>query len=161
MLVEAATDAVVQILCSGCQSDGENMWTGDWTPDRAAVNASEPTTEYRIKVVEYSYGLVGRSSPLTVVDGAFDPTPRPTPTPTPAPTPAASNPTAVPVPAPTMLPTENTLSMELHGADGHLVPLAERQWLLRGEAGGPARFTATRTRAGRSRSGSAARAGTG
>ena len=61
MLVEAATDAVVQILCSGCQSDGENMWTGDWTPDRAKVNASLPTTLYRIKVVEYSYGLVGLS----------------------------------------------------------------------------------------------------
>ena len=66
MLVEAATDAVVQILCSGCQSDGENMWTGDWTPDRAAVNASEPTTEYRIKVVEYSYGARG---PLVAPDG--------------------------------------------------------------------------------------------
>ena len=145
MLVEAATDAVVQILCSGCQSDGENMWTGDWTPDRAAVNASEPTTEYRIKVVEYSYGLVGRSSPLTVVDGAFDPTPRPTPTPTPAPTPEASNPTAVPVPAPTMLPTENTLSMELHGADGHLVPLwqsGDGGYLAAGEAvTGTLRFT--------------------
>ena len=69
----AATDAVVQILCSGCQSDGENMWTGDWTPDRAKVNASLPTTLYRIKVVEYSYGLVGRSSPLTVQDGVFVP----------------------------------------------------------------------------------------
>merc|ERR550514_228690 len=109
MLVEAATDAVVQTLCSGCQSDGENMGTFDWTPDRATVAPASPTTEYRIKVVEYSYGLVGRSSPLTVVDGAFDPTPRPTPTPTPAPTPEASNPTAVPIPAPTMLPTENTL----------------------------------------------------
>ena len=145
MLVEAATDAVVQILCSGCQSDGENMWTGDWTPDRAAVNASEPTTEYRIKVVEYSYGLVGRSSPLTVQDGVFDPTPRPTPTPTPAPTPEASNPTAVPVPAPTMLPTENTLSMELHGADGHLVPLwksGDGGYLAAGESvTGTLRFT--------------------
>merc|ERR1719324_347784 len=145
MLVEAATDAVVQTLCSGCQSDGENMWTGDWTPDRAKVDASLPTTEYRIKVVEYSYGLVGRSSPLTVQDGVFDPTPRPTPTPTPAPTPKASNPTAVPIPAPTMLPTENTLSMELHGEDGHLVPLwksGDGGYLAAGESvTGTLRFT--------------------
>merc|ERR1719460_2570989 len=145
LLVEAATDAVVQILCSGCQSDGENMWTGDWTPDRAKVDASLPTTLYRIKVVEYSYGLVGRSSPLTVQDGVFDPTPRPTPTPTPAPTPEASNPTAVPIPAPTMLPTTNTLSMELHGADGHLVPLwksGDGGFLAAGEAvTGTLRFT--------------------
>merc|ERR1719324_1969479 len=145
LLVEAATDAVVQILCSGCQSDGENMWTGDWTPDRAKVDASSPTTLYRIKVVEYSYGLVGRSSPLTVQDGVFDPTPRPTPTPTPAPTPEASNPTSVPIPAPTMLPTENTLSMELHGADGHLVPLwksGDGGYLAAGEAvTGTLRFT--------------------
>ena len=147
MLVEAATDAVVQTLCSGCQSDGENMWTGDWTPDRAAAwpSPASATTEYRIKVVEYSYGLVGRSSPLPVVDGAFDPTPRPTPTPTPAPTPEASNPTAVPIPAPTMLPTENTLSMELHGADGHLVPLwksGDGGYLAAGESvTGTLRFT--------------------
>merc|ERR1712091_129245 len=95
--------------------------------------------EYRIKVVEYSYGLVGRSSPLTVQDGVFDPTPPP------APTPEASNPTAVPIPAPTMLPTTNTLSMELHGADGHLVPLwksGDGGFLAAGEAvTGTLRFT--------------------
>merc|ERR1719353_76659 len=59
--------------------------------------------------------------------------------------PEASNPTAVPIPAPTMLPTTNTLSMELHGADGHLVPLwksGDGGYLAAGEAvSGTLRFT--------------------
>merc|ERR1719353_1545759 len=59
--------------------------------------------------------------------------------------PEASNPTSVPIPAPTMLPTENTLSMELHGADGHLVPLwksGDGGYLAAGESvTGTLRFT--------------------
>jgi len=139
LLVDAATDAVVQILCSGCQSDGENMWTGDWTPSRQADWPAGNTADtlYSVKVVEYGYGLVGRSSPLTVWEGVFDPTAKPTPEPTPTPTVEASNPTLVPAPVPTPAPTTPGLAMELHGADDHLVPLmagADGGYLAAGEA---------------------------